>query len=296
VVAFSLRPNDGSQYRRKIEEGCDEFYQIPEGINAAELAKFINKANIHILFNLNGWTQGARNDVFCLRPAPLQVSFMGFCSSMGADYIDYIITDKIASPPEVIDRLYTEKGIFMPHSYFANDYKQSCRYVFDSDRPTRKQYGLPEDKFIFANFNQMYKIDPKTFSIWMNILKRVPDSVLWLLEYPADARPNLQKEAQSRGVDPSRIIITPKAPKNEHINRCYLADLSLDNLITNGHTTSCDLLWSGCPLLTFPATENMPSRVAASICTALGCPEMVANTFHEYESLAVMYATHKYKL
>lgn len=109
----------------------------------------------------------------------------------------------------------------------------------------------------------------------MNILKRVPDSVLWLLEYPADAKDNLKKEAVKRGVDPDRIIVTPKASKHEHINRCFLADLSLDNPITNGHTTTCDLLWSGLPIITYPATENMPSRVAASLCLALDCPEMV---------------------
>jgi len=142
----------------------------------------------------------------------------------------------------------------------------------------------------------MYKIDPNTFSVWMNILKRVPNSILWLLEYPADAKKNLFKEAQLRGVDPSRIVFTPKAPKNEHINRCYLADLSLDNTITNGHTTTCDLLWSGCPLITMPATENMPSRVAASICSAIGCPEMIASNFNDYEEKAVQLATDVKKL
>lgn len=215
---------------------------------------------------------------------------------MGADYIDYLVTDRIASPSETLDRLYSEKVIYMPHSYFANDYKQSCRYVFDRERPKREQYGLPVDKFIFANFNQLYKIDPQTFSIWMNILKRVPNSVLWLLEYPADAKSNLFKEAELRGVDRTRLIITAKAPKHEHINRCYLADLALDNAITNGHTTSCDLLWSGCPMVTLPATDNMPSRVATSICCAIGCPEMVANSFYEYEELAVSYAMDPVKL
>jgi protein O-GlcNAc transferase len=209
---------------------------------------------------------------------------------MGAEYIDYLVTDKIASPPSVLSKIYTEKVIYMPHSYFANDYKQSCQFVFDQVRPTREQYNLPTDKFIFANFNQLYKLDPNTFTVWMNILKRVPNSVLWLLEYPADAMTNLFKEASMRGVSPARIVFTAKAPKNEHINRCYLADLALDNTITNGHTTSCDLLWSGCPMLTMPATENMPSRVAASICYAIGCPEMVALSYNDYEDKAVALA------
>ena len=200
---------------------------------------------------------------------------------MGADYIDYLVTDRIASPPDTLDKLYSEKVIYMPHSYFANDYKQSCRYVLEheSKRPTRKQYGLPENKFIFGNFNQLYKVDPSTFTRWMNILKRVPDSVLWLLEYPADAKINLFKEAKLRGVDESRIVFTPKVDKHTHINRCFLADLALDNAITNGHTTTCDLLWSGIPIVTYPHTENMPSRVAASICKAIECEEMVTFSF-----------------
>ena len=125
----------------------------------------------------------------------------------------------------------------------------------------------------------------------MNILKRVPDSVLWLLEYPADAKCNLWKEAKARGVDPSRIIFTPKVDKHLHINRCFLADLALDNAITNGHTTSCDLLWSGCPMITYSHTDNMPSRVAASICYAIDCPEMVCRSFVDYEELAVRLAS-----
>ena len=197
---------------------------------------------------------------------------MGFCGTTGADYIDYIVTDQIASPPKILDLYYSEKAIYMPNSYFLNDYKQSSLQVFDpiESRPKRCDYGLPEDKFIFANFNQFYKLDPMTFEVWMDILKAVPDSVLWILEYPIDAKQNLQNYAAANGVDPSRIIMTPKAGKQEHINRCFLADLALDNPVTNGHTTTCDLLWSGLPMITFPLTQNMPSRVATSILAALG--------------------------
>lgn len=213
---------------------------------------------------------------------------MGFCGSTGADYIDYLITDEVSSPKEVLDQYYTEKAIYMPRSYFLNDYMQTSRQVLEPWhlRPKRSDYGLPEDKFIFANFNQLYKCDPMTFKVWMHILKQVPDSVLWILEYPADALANLQKEATENGVDPSRIIMTPKAPKQEHINRCYIADLALDNPITNGHTTSCDQLWSGLPMLTFGLTEGMPSRVASSICLALDCDEMVCESFADYANKA----------
>ena len=137
VVCFSLRPNDNSEARRNIEKWSDEFIEVDPTLNSFELASRINQKNIHILWDLNGWTAGKRTDVFVLRPAPIQIQFMGFCSSMGADYIDYIVTDKIASPPNTLDRLYSEKVIYMPDSYFVNDYKQSCRFVFDNDRPTR---------------------------------------------------------------------------------------------------------------------------------------------------------------
>lgn len=250
-------------------------------MGTVEFSNLIYSKNIHILFNLNGWTHGHRSDVFVLRPAPLQVSYMGFCGSMGADYIDYMISDEIASPKSCIDRFYTEKIILMPHSYFVNDYKQSSPYCMfpENKRSTRSKFNLPEDKFIFANFNQLYKLDPTTYTVWMNILKRVPDSVLWVLEYPLDAKENLLKEAEARGVHPSRIIMTAKALKHDHIERCHLADLALDNPITNGHTTTCDLLWSGIPVITYPISENMPSRVAASICHAIGCPEMVVDSY-----------------
>lgn len=129
VIGFSLRKNDGSEWRRKIESGCDEFYDIPEGTSTIDLANFVYTKNIHILFHLNGWTNGHRSDIFVLRPAPIQISYMGFCGSMGADYIDYIVTDELASPPDCMRRFYTEKAIYMPHSYFANDYMQCSQYA-----------------------------------------------------------------------------------------------------------------------------------------------------------------------
>lgn len=133
----------------------------------------------------------------------------------------------------------------------------------------------------------MYKLDPMTFIVWMDILKSVPDSVLWVLEYPVDAKENLHREAINNGVDPSRIIMTPKANKVQHINRCFLADLALDNPMTNGHTTTCDLLWSGLPIITFPLTDNMPSRVAMSICKALGIgKESVCHSYADYSQRA----------
>ncbi len=128
MIAFSLRKNDGSEWRQRIERGCDEFYDIPDGLGTVDFSSLIYSKNIHILFNLNGWTHGHRSDVFVLRPAPIQVSYMGFCGSMGAEYIDYMISDEVATPTSVREKYYTEKIIVMPHSYFVNDYKQSSQY------------------------------------------------------------------------------------------------------------------------------------------------------------------------
>jgi protein O-GlcNAc transferase len=141
----------------------------------------------------------------------------------------------------------------------------SQQNAYFSRRSTRSEHNLPTNKFIFANFNNLYKLDPTTFAVWMNIMNRVPNSVLWLLEFPPEAKENLKKEAKQRGIDPDRVIFSKKANRHIHIERCGLADLCLDNPLTNGHTTNCDLLWSCLPLITYPISLDMPSRVGASL-------------------------------
>lgn len=178
IFGFALSPNDKSEYRYTVEAGCDFFTDLSSIENSYKAAQVIYNYNIDILVNLNGYTKGSRNEIFALKPGRVQVSFMGFPSTLGADYIPYMISDKTVCPPSYL-HFYSEKMIWMPHSYFANDHAQSNREVLDSsNRPTRREVGLPEDKFIFANFNQLYKIDPDTFQIWMNILKRTPNSVI----------------------------------------------------------------------------------------------------------------------
>lgn len=155
VYCFSLRPDDKSYWRKHIEASCDKFYQIEPGLRSFELARFLYSQNIDILFDLNGWTQGHRADVFSLRPCPIQIQFMGFCGTTGADYIDYIVTDVLSSPPKIVEQFYSEKAIYMPNSYFLNDYAQTSRQALEPwcFRPSRQKYNLPQDKFIFANFN-----------------------------------------------------------------------------------------------------------------------------------------------
>ena len=216
----------------------------------------------HILVNLNGYTKGSRNEIFALRPAPIQMSFLGFCGTTGADWIDYLVTDKTCIPPSSNARKhYSESLLYMPHSYLINDHKQSSRDVLDpSNCKTREDYGLKEDKFVFFNFGQLYKTGPEVFGVWMNILKRVPNAVLWLLRFPALAEKNLMGEARSHGVAASRIKFSDVIPRDAHLRRGYLGDLYLDTPMCNSHATACDVLWSGTPMVTC-SMEKMASRV-----------------------------------
>ena len=307
VFCYALSPDDGSQWRRKIQSEVEHFKDISRLVHG-EAARMIAGDGIHILVNLNGYTKGARNEIFALRPAPIQVcthhcaclfrgacitprspfvalhqlSYMGFCGTMGSDSIDYMVADETVVP-ERFTKFYTEKLVYMPHCYFVNDHKQSARDVLDpSKAPAREVYEVPKDKIVFANFNQIYKIDPVIFSCWMRILKRVPNSIIWLLRFPPAGEANIKAAAKGLGIDPARIHFTNVAPKDEHLRRGQLADLFLDTPVCNAHTTGCDALWGGVPMITMPG-EKMASRVAASLLAAAGLDDMVVMSLQEYE-------------
>jgi protein O-GlcNAc transferase len=198
----------------------------------------------------------------------------GFPGSLGAPFIQYLLTDVVTSPP-ALHHLYSEQLVYMPHCYFVTDYRQTARAVLDpAQRPTRAQLGLPADRFVFYCPNQLYKIDPPTFDVWCRILQRVPQSVLWLLRFPAVGETHIRQEAERRGIAADRIVFSDQVPKPLHVLRSSAADLFLDTPMCNGHTTACDVLWAGVPLVTLPL-QSMASRVAASIVTSLGCPELV---------------------
>ncbi|ETV97288.1 hypothetical protein, variant 1 [Aphanomyces invadans] len=314
ITCYATSPSDQSQWRRKIELEAEHFKDL-SAMSTGDAARLIHNDGIHILVDLNGYTKGARTEIFALRPAPIQVSLMGFHGSMGADYIQYIVADKIVLPLDHAAVGYTEKVLYMPHTFFVNDHKQSARAVLDVDTcPSRSQYGLPEDKFVFCNFSQLYKLDPTMFATWMHILKRVPNSVLWLVRYHHNelAETNLKAEAKAHGIRDSRLHFTDVAPKDEHLKRGYLADLFLDTATSNGHTIGCDILWSGkyvlsgCNLLDLRASPGTPmitktghhmaSRVASSLLLAADLPELIADSLEEYEELAVALALDMDKL
>ncbi|XP_021749155.1 probable UDP-N-acetylglucosamine--peptide N-acetylglucosaminyltransferase SEC isoform X1 [Chenopodium quinoa] len=295
VFCYALSPSDGSEWRLRTQSEAEHFVDI-SSLSSDAIAKLINADNIQILVNLNGYTKGARNEIFAMQPAPVQVSYMGFPGTMGASYIQYLVTDEFVSPSH-LSHLYSETLVHVPNCYFVNDYKQKNRDVLDpSTKPKRSDYGLPEDKFIFGCFNQLYKIDRDIFDTWCNILKRVPNSALWLLRFPAAGETRLRAYAAARGVQPDQIIFTDVAMKGEHIRRSSLADLCLDTPLCNGHTTGTDVLWAGLPMLTLPL-EKMASRVAGSLCLATGVgDEMVVYSLREYEEKAVSLALNRQKL
>ncbi|KAI3470078.1 hypothetical protein Pfo_026741 [Paulownia fortunei] len=295
VFCYALSPNDVSEWRLRIQSEAEHFIDV-SSMASDMIARMINDDQIQVLVNLNGYTKGARNEIFAMQPAPIQISYMGFPGTTGASYIHYLVTDEFVSPM-CYSHIYSEKIVHLPHCYFVNDYKQKNLDVLDpSCQPKRSDYGLPEDKFIFACFNQLYKMDPEIFTTWCNILKRVPNSALWLLRFPTAGEMRLRARAAAQGVQPDQIIFTDVAMKQEHIKRSALADLFLDTPLCNAHTTGTDVLWAGLPMVTLPL-EKMATRVAGSLCLATGVgEEMIVNSMKEYEEKAVSLALNHAKL
>jgi predicted O-linked N-acetylglucosamine transferase (SPINDLY family) len=239
---------------------------------------------IDLLIDLNGFTQNARPGIFTRRPAPVQVNYLGFPGTMGASYIDYIIADRIIIPEEE-QKHYVEKVIYLPDSYQVTD----ARRPILPNVPARSEVGLPDDAFVYCAFNRTSKFTPLLFDVWMRLLARTAGSVLWLLDGDPVARENLRREAVARGIAAERIVFAPRAPADEHLARHQLADLYLDTLPYNAHTTASDALWAGLPVVTCLGTA-FAGRVAASLLNAVGLPELVTRSLDEYEGLALRIA------
>ncbi|MBV9124889.1 MAG: tetratricopeptide repeat protein [Planctomycetes bacterium] len=280
VFAYSLGPDDRSPYRQRVAQDCEHFVDV-HGASVADVARRINADGIHLLIDLKGYTGGGRPGVLALRPAPIQVNYLGYPGTMGAGFIDYLISDRVITPPEAAG-LYTERLVLLPHSYQVNDHQQPIAPTPVS----RTAAGLPERAFVFCCFNNSYKMEPMIFGTWMRILSQVPDSVLWLLSCGETSERNLRREAAACGVPADRLRFTPHLPKPEHLARLRLAHLFLDTYFVNAHTTASDALWAGVPVLTCPGSTFV-SRVAASLLTAVGMPELIAADLSQYERLAV---------
>uniref|UniRef100_A0A915B7I1 protein O-GlcNAc transferase n=1 Tax=Parascaris univalens TaxID=6257 RepID=A0A915B7I1_PARUN len=400
VYCYALSVNDGTNFRQKLMNESEHFVDlslIPSNDKAADR---IHDDGIHILINMNGYTKGARNEIFAMRPAPIQVMWLGYPGTSGAPFMDYIITDSVTSPLELA-HAYSEKLAYMPHTFFIGDHAQMLKHLtervilkekndttpLDKDTITvvnsvnlepllskadvkpfvretevahgpdrdmiktevvlpvievptteplkqmigsgmiagnvegvpvqnglttlnqthvkaatgeevphtilvtsRQQYGLPEDAIVFCNFNQLYKIDPSTLTMWCEILKLVPNSVLWLLRFPFHGEANVVRFCAERGIDARRVVFSNVAAKEEHVRRGQLADVCLDTPLCNGHTTGMDILWTGTPMITMPL-ETLASRVASSQLVALGVPELVAKDREDYIRIATRLGT-----
>ena len=283
TIGISHGIDDGSETRRRLATAFDAFHDV-RGKSNAEIAQLLRALEIDIAIDLNGYTQGTRLDVLAERPAPIQVSYLGYPGTTGADFIDYLIADPIVIPPES-RAFYSEKLVFMPHSYQVNDTKRTIGMT-----PTRRSESLPEEGFVFCCFNNNFKILPALYERWMRVLKQVDGSVLWLLGNHDTASANLRKEAEARGVSADRLVFAERLALPEHLARHRLADLFLDTLPYNAHTTASDALWAGLPLLTCRG-ETFAGRVAASLLQAIGLPELIAADLDEYERRAVALAT-----
>ncbi len=283
VFNYSFGNDDGSVYRQRIERDSEHFIEV-RGLNDVDTARRIHNDEIDILVDLAGYTGPARPRVGALRPAPIEVSFLEYPGTMGADFIDYLIADRVIIPAE-LEACYHEHLVFMPHTYQINDHEQAIsERVF-----SRTECGLPEEGSVFCCFNRNEKIEPTIYDLWMKILAQVPGSVLWLIAGSEEAKGNLRREAEARGVSGERIIFAGQMPKPEHFARHRCADLFLDTLYYNAHTTASDALWSGLPVLTTPG-RTFAARVAASLLTAVGLPELIVDDFSEYERTAVALA------
>merc|ERR1712241_143184 len=394
IFCYSLAPDDGTTFRSKIGKEAEHFIDLSTLPCNGKAADRIYQDGIHVLVNMNGYTKGARNEIFALRPAPIQAMWLGYPGTSGASFMDYIITDAQTSPVHLADQ-YSEKLAFLPNTFFIGDHMRmfphlkeriimadagnqqgtvqdnvavinavdidplkdvanmtqitmegkhkdeavkanvtvaelattqginsmilngqlqtsvngvniqnglatqiNAKAATGEEIPdqimvtTRQQYGLPDDAVVYCNFNQLYKIDPSTLKMWVNILNRVPNSVMWLLRFPQVGETNIHVAAQQIGLKNGKIIFSNVAAKEEHVRRGQLADVCLDTPLCNGHTTGMDVLWAGTPMVTLPG-ETLASRVASSQLLTLGCPELIAKDRSDYESISIRLGTDK---
>lgn len=280
VIALSYGPDDGSPMRRRLSRAFDRFVEA-RSMSDAQAASALRQMEVDIAVDLKGHTTGARLGILAHRPAPVQASYLGFPGTTGAPFIDYLIADRFVLPEEH-RRFYSESIAYLPDCYQVNDAGRGIA----EPALTRAQAGLPTEGFVFCCFNNGYKITPAVFQVWMRLLQAVPGSVLWLLEDTGAAAGNLRAAARAAGVDPARLVFAPRVPHAEHLARLRLADLFLDTLPCNAHTTASDALWGGLPVLTC-AGSTFAGRVAGSLLRAVGLPELVTDSLPAYEELGL---------
>jgi predicted O-linked N-acetylglucosamine transferase (SPINDLY family) len=282
VAVYSYGPDASSPIRERLRAAFDLFHDC-RSQTLDHIARQIHEDGIDIAIELKGYTHQSRPGILALRPAPIQAQYMGFPGTLGADWIDYVIADRIVAPPAAAGE-FSEKIVHLPDCYYV-----AGAPTGEVPRPTRQQCSLPEEAFVFCCFNQLYKIQPGFFDAWMELLEAVPKSVLWLLaDHPAAAA-SLRSRARARGIGGERIVFAPKVPQAEHLARLAQADVILDTLPYNAHTTSSDALRMGVPVITMKG-DTFAGRVATSMLNTVGLDELVTSSLEEYRALALRFA------
>jgi len=279
IYAFSWSRDDGTPLRARIRKAIDHYVPIG-GLDDATAARVIAQHGIDILVDLQGLTSGARPAIVGMRPAPIQVSYLGLPGTCALPGVDWILADRFVMPPE-LQPYMTEKPIYVPHCYQVSDRQREVAPL-----PKRADYGLPEDAFVFCSFNNTFKFTEEVFRGWMRILKQVPNSVLWLLADNEWALANMQREADAHGISRDRFIMAPRVAPPEYLARFQLADVMLDTFPYNAGTTASDALWMGLPIITYSGRTYI-SRMAGSLLTNVGLPDLVTFSLEDYERLAV---------
>ena len=289
IFAYSYGPDRHDEMRKKLVCAVDQFYDVRE-MNDMQIANLARTHNIDIAIDLKGYTTSTRLAPFAYGLAPLQISYLGYPGTLGADFIDYIVADPILIPEDKRQH-YSEQIVYLPHTYQPTD----NRRVISGKAMTREDMGLPDSGFVFCCFNNNYKISPAEFDIWMRLLNSVEGSVLWLLKSNKLSEQNLKRQAEVRGISSERVVFAEKAPQAEHLARQRLADLFLDTFNYNAHTTTSDALWAGLPVVT-KIGQGFAARVAGSLLNAVGLPELITETEQDYEALNLELATNPTKL
>jgi predicted O-linked N-acetylglucosamine transferase (SPINDLY family) len=283
IFAYSYGPEDQSAMRTRLHNASEHFIDVAREADDT-VVKRIEEADLDILVDLKGYTLGARTNILAQRPCAIQVNWLGYPGTMGADFIDCLITDPFIVPQEH-QHFYSEQIIYLSHCWQCNDRSRPQIEPLD-----RTEYRLPENAFVYCCFTQSVKITPDIFARWMSLLKLVPASVLWLAEDNRWATEHLIKRAQQHGIAPDRLVFSPRLPFAQHLARYRAADLALDTFPYTSHSTASDALWSGCPIVAL-CGETFAARVSGSILTHANLPELITYSLDEYEALASRLAT-----
>lgn len=290
VIGISYGDDDQSPLRKRMVQAFDQFIDV-RNLSDRQVAELLREMQVDIAIDLMGFTTDSRLGILAERAAPVQASFLGYAGTTGTNYIDYLIGDKFIVPESARD-FYSEQLVYLPDCFQPNDTNREIA----SDIPTREECGLPEHGVVFCAFNTHYKIVPPMFDLWMRLLRRVDDSVLWLARCNDTVKDSLRQQAANQGVQPGRIVFAERTPSlKDHLARHSLADLFLDTWPYNAHTTASDALWAGLPVLTYAGKSNA-SRVAGSLLHAVDLPELITESLVDYEELAVKLATNRARL